>query len=178
VQGSWEVDTVTPNTAHATTDTISNIAVANAGEADVVISADAALPPSLTTFAAGLIFRYVDISNYWQLVILNGNLEIHEISAGGDTTRDATAVSGLASTTVTFSVTTSGSSISGSCGGFNVSFSSSQHASATKHGMIQYLNSGASYLPASWDNFLTTGGGAGGGGKRAPTRRGLMGAGL
>jgi len=150
------------NQAVGVTDDTSNIAIADAGQADVTVSVDIFVPP--TAQAWGLIFRYVDTSNYWQLAMVNGTLELDEIVAGTPTTRDTEVTGGsLDSTTVSFSVVLSGSSITATVGAYNLSYSSSTHATATKFGMLNYLNAAGSYVPAPLDNFLVTGAGGGGG---------------
>ena len=61
-------------------------------------------------------------------------------------------------------VTVNGTSISATCAGSAVSYSSSQHQSATKCGLTQYLDSGNGYNEGFFDNFDVSSIGGGGGG--------------
>ncbi len=131
--------------------------------ADVTISATL----QVTTYGLsgshdfGLIGRYVDSSNYWLLVADSGPgvLLLQEVTSGSFTTR-ASASMGTAglpfltlATNYTMTLVVTGSSITGTLGATSLNYTSSAHATATKHGLIAYAPYGGTY---TFDDFTVS----------------------
>lgn len=82
----------------------------------------------------GIVFRYVDNSNYWILWYYGGGgLTLYEITAGGSELRASAAENTTDVATAT--VTLSGNDISVDFYGHTLTYSSSVRATATKHGI-------------------------------------------
>lgn len=116
------------------------------------------------THSIGLIGRYTDASNYWLVTVdYYGGLVIQEVNAGVFTTRASVSAATLAvsfNTDYTLTFTFNGTSITSTCNGQSINYTSSFNQSATVYGLLAY-RSGGSYLGVyQYDNFSGTGGGS------------------
>jgi hypothetical protein len=112
--------------------------IIDAGIANCVITAKITSVNEAVSGGQGVVFRYVDSSNYWYFdaVTAGTNLiRLHEVSAGVDSVRASFAKAIAVDTQYDISLTLNGTSITGIWDGTSVGFTSSVHQSATKHGL-------------------------------------------
>ena len=91
----------------------------------------------------GIVFRYIDNSNYWYATLSSvDGFAIMEVNGGVKTKRSGLSITMSALETMT--VTLSGNSISVNWNGSDLSYNSALHATATKHGIMRqdWVNNG------------------------------------
>lgn len=112
------------------TNYITSVMVIECGAANGTIT----MPMSRGGNENGIVARYVDASNYWYINHNSGaGFCITEVTGGIETTR--AAIGDTSITVVTCTVVLNGNSITANWNGHNLSYTSSNHASATKHGI-------------------------------------------
>lgn len=143
------------------------IAVADAGAADVVVSATVQTT-SAGTGAAAVVARAQDVNNLW---LVNASfsaqeVQIYERVAGTYNLRAQSAVTLNASTDYTLQMTASGTSLSGTINGVTVNYTSSSLQTQTQCGfrmdnsnlrVDDFLATGGSPPPAAAPNLLLLG---------------------
>jgi len=161
--GAWEIQS---NAARGPDSTADALASADAGEADVTITVDVNVPNN-STYALGPAGRVVDANNYWTAYAERAEgvsyLRIVEYTSGSPTIRaeDTFAVN-PAGSTITITLALSGTSLTATAStGETCNYTSSQHQSATRHGLWSYTAFGLAL--GSFDNFEVDDGGGGGG---------------
>lgn len=160
--GAWEIQS---NAARGPDTTADALASADAGEADVTITVDVNVPNN-STYALGPAGRVVDASNYWVAYAERDGstayLRLVEYTSGAGTIRaeDTFAVN-PAGSTITITLALSGTSLTATAStGETCNYTSSQHQSATRHGLWSYTDFGLAL--GSFDNFEVDDGGGGG----------------
>lgn len=113
------------------TDYLTAVMVIECGAADGTIT----MPTARGANNNGIVARYVDTSNYWYIRCSAAAtaFAIVEVTAGTETVR--ASFNDNTNTPFTLTVTLSGNSIAANWNGHDLSYSSSNHASATKHGI-------------------------------------------
>lgn len=121
------------------------------------ISYGTATQTTSNAYAHGIVFRYVDASNYWiySFIPRSDNMGIALWEVTTTATVRAQAIPSLVcvpGTVYSFKVTINGTGITGTINGVNqLTYTSAQHQTATKHGFkLGYINSGTN---ATCDNF-------------------------
>ena len=117
-----------------------SLLVIETGVADGVIT----MPAARGSFENGIAFRWVDNNNHWRAIISSvSGFALVEVTSGTETTRTFTSPADI-TTVATITVTLSGNSISADYKSTNLSYISSQHSSATKHGVYRrdWIDSG------------------------------------
>ena len=137
------------------------------GASDCIISATGYTGQATDVDTVALEFRVVDINNRWSVLFgLSGgvtrNLLLYEVAAGVATLRASSAFAYTPNTAHAISVTVSGANISATVVGATtatVSYTSTSHITATKHGI--YLGQTSASIRSSFDNFqISTAGNA------------------
>jgi len=137
------------------------LAVLSGGQANDVLTATIR---ASGVHSFGLIGRYVDASNYWLVVYdWNAGMLIQEVNAGSFITRASNSGNAAPAfnTDFTMTFTFSGTSISASCNGVTISYTSSVHQSATGRGFVSYRDGGtpSGYTGLyNWDGFRDSSG--------------------
>jgi len=141
-----------------------SISTIDCGSADVIITADCTFAQEPTTKIApsNICFRYVDSNNYWyagatDLSTTPWTWGIYENNAGSQTSRasaQGSTTGGNSTVTAAVQVILSGTSIQLIVAdeGINVSYTSSLHQSATKHG-FRMIRFNAPSVNCIADNF-------------------------
>lgn len=135
-QGTWGIINNNAYTSVALNRSIATLAL---GVSDIEIEMEL---PSIN--ALGILFRFVDLSNYWYFIIAGSQTELHKFVAGVDT-----AVSVVGGGSNTLRVIAKGSSIK--CYGSNglrTNITDSDLLTANKHGMWN-----GPYTLDRYDNF-------------------------
>lgn len=114
-------------------DFLQSLLVIDCGAADGTIT----MPCARGGGRNGIVFRYVDNSNYWRAEhsSLSGRFAIIEITGGTETSR--ASIADTSTTVLTMTVTLSGNSISANWNGNTLTYTSSTRATATKHGIYR-----------------------------------------
>lgn len=87
----------------------------------------------------GIVFRYVDVNNYWYAIAFGSGMYLVEVTSGTGTIRGHPAIT----QDNTFSVVLSGTSILFGSQALEGSYTSSAHQTATKHGLYSgFYNDG------------------------------------
>ena len=137
------------------------VAYWESGEHDVIVSVTGAVIQYgvSANHAFGLVGRLSDLNNYWICACDSGlgALALLEYNAGTTTLRAQTSmgtpgppVLGLDVDTP-FTLTFTGTSITGTCGMTTVNYTSSFNLNETKHGILGHAPYGATY---EFDDFL------------------------
>jgi len=150
------------NRALPSTDGLDHISTIDTGGTDLTATVDVHVANN-ARFAGGIVFRFVDTSNYWLLRIQRdgsspAQVRLIEMTGGSETVRDTHDDESMGGTTVEIQVVVSGSSIIGKLNGSTVvSYNSATHASATKQGLENYYTTGDfGYIRHEFDNFEVT----------------------
>jgi hypothetical protein len=137
-------------------------AVVDSGASDVDISLDVTID-SNADGTEGILFRYVDVDNHWQAIWGNGDSVhiwvIDERVSKTYTRRASVAFTPSATTTYSFRVVASGTSITATIdGGYQIAYTSSLYQTATKHGIMGQSRDyvGAPATPPAYDNFVVS----------------------
>lgn len=150
--GTWQINS---NKASVTTPTLNvfQIAHINTGASDVKLTANVTLPAS-GSWAPGFVVRWTNSSNYWLLLILNGNLmQIRRIQAGASTTVAAiSTVEPAYGSTISMTATLSGNVTTFRVGVDELSFTSTFNNTATIHGLTEFRSS--TYGSNVFDDFV------------------------
>lgn len=129
VLGSW---TIQSNCAYGTLYVLSLMVIESGAAAGVIT-----MPSARGGNANGIVVRYVDNDNYWYIVTSNGwGFVIYERTAGTDTLRAVAYIS--MNTVLQLVVTLTADSITAEYDGTTISYSSTQHNAATKHGIFRW----------------------------------------
>lgn len=141
---------ITTNKVRVSPTTI-GIAVTDTSKADVLIVADVDIGGDGAIRKTGLIARYLDNNNYWEITYLpsSDTFAIKEVNTGTPTTRASTTIVGLSNVTAQFTIICDGQTITAFIDGANkISYSSATlNETNTKHGI--YLHDYGDYI----DNF-------------------------
>lgn len=122
--------TIQSNAAYATSGAYY---VADMGQANMVITARLQLDSGNSV---GVIARYTDLSNYWFFYARTGLAILYERTSGSSINRASGDPACSTSTWYDVVFTLNGSSISATLNGLTLNYTSSQHASNTKAGLI------------------------------------------
>lgn len=115
-----------------------NICVVDSGKSDVTISFITQANQSYAC-ADGIVFRYIDASNYWEAYwdFQARTFNIIQVQSGTPTTQASTGASLSPDTSYTVQVVISGTSITATIdAGSKITFSSSFNQTATSHGIV------------------------------------------
>jgi len=145
VGGGWITDAIyqiQSNTAARVSGAGAAIAYFESGVSDGLITL--LLKTTNSSTQSGLVVRYVDANNYWWLTVNNaGSMRINEVSGGILTQRAALVRTLLASTFYPASIELTVNNIAYTLQGQTISYASSAHATATKHGLLLVTAGGA-----------------------------------
>jgi len=128
--GTWEINN---NAARMTDNTDGRLCHVDVGASNYIMTASLVSDSWADRFP-GMVFRFVDSSNFWLAQIQGTLLILYECTAGGFTSRASQTVSVVNGVPGTFQAVVGASSISVTFNGTPVSYSSTQHNSATKVG--------------------------------------------
>lgn len=157
--GTWTIQS-----NHAESELVDGrIATAAGGISDGVLTCDIAPYDSgATASLVGVVFRYVDTSNFW-LVQADSRLDtltLFRNLAGSFTSQGTSAPVMSSLTSYALSITLSGTSIVVTLNGANtISITNSSHQTATRYG-LRYGKTSAAVVSCQWDNFLLDDGAA------------------
>jgi hypothetical protein len=156
VGGTWSVDvagtyTVQGNRANFVNSTGGNLAWADAGQADVTLTAVV----NISSAYGGVVLRFSDANNYWLVFLDNpdGAFQLYEKNAGSFTQRASLNTTISTNTDHTLSVTAGAATITATLDGASqISYgSATDNQTATKCGLYDQGSSGC-----QWDNFKVT----------------------
>jgi len=126
-----------------------SVLVIDCGNADGIIT----MPCARGGNRNGIVFRYVDTSNYWRAEHSSGSglFAIVQTAGGSDVTR--ASVADTSTTVLTMTVTLSGNNIQANFNSNTLNYSSAIGASATKHGIMRqdFIDNGI----AEWWKMVT-----------------------